>query len=389
MRHSFENGVLTIFLEGRIDSNNSEAVASEIQAIIDEQKPVELILDLEALEYISSAGLRIVLRFRKANPNFKITNASTDVYEIFDMTGFTEMMKVEKAFRKLSVDGCEIIGEGANGKVYRIDADTIVKVYTEGSFEDIQRERALAKKAFVLGINTAISYDIAKIGDYYGTVFELLDAKSLASCITDDPEHLDHYVDLYVDLLKKIHSTEDNDGDMPDMKELALKWVEIAKTYLDEESGKKLEKLVNDIPKSNHILHGDYHLKNVMIQNDEALLIDMDTLALGNPVFEFGFIFNAYIGFYSLNLQDAGKFLKITAQTSFDIWDKTLQKYFGTTDKAVLDDYTKKAKVIGYIRLLQRAVRRTLHNGEDHSAAIAFYKQELTKLVNEVDSLAF
>ncbi|MBO4554477.1 MAG: hypothetical protein J5713_01725, partial [Clostridia bacterium] len=127
----------------------------------------------------------------------------------------------------------------------------------------------------------------------------------------------------------------------------------------------------------------------VMIQNDEALLIDMDTLALGNPVFEFGFIFNAYIGFYSLNLQDAGKFLKITAQTSFDIWDKTLQKYFGTTDKAVLDDYTKKAKVIGYIRLLQRAVRRTLHNGEDHSAAIAFYKQELTKLVNEVDSLAF
>ena len=229
MRHSFENGVLTIFLEGRIDSNNSETVASEIQAIIDEQKPGELVLDAEELEYISSAGLRIVLRFRKANPHFKITNASTDVYEIFDMTGFTEMMKVEKAFRKLSVDGCEIIGEGANGKVYRIDADTIVKVYTEGSFEDIQRERALAKKAFVLGINTAISYDIAKIGDYYGTVFELLDAKSLASCIADDPEHLDHYVELYVDLLKKIHATEDNDGDMPDMKELALKWVEIAK----------------------------------------------------------------------------------------------------------------------------------------------------------------
>ena len=389
MKHSLENGVLTIYLEGRIDSNNSEAVASEMQSIVDECNPVELVLDAEELEYISSAGLRIVLRFRKANSRFKIINVSTDVYEIFDMTGFTEMMKVEKAFRKLSVDGCEIIGEGANGKVYRIDADTIVKVYTEGSFEDIQRERALAKKAFVLGINTAISYDIAKIGDCYGTVFELLNAKSLASCIADDPEHLDHYVELYVDLLKKIHATEDNDGDMPDMKELALKWVEIAKTYLDEESGKKLEKLVNDIPKSNHILHGDYHLKNVMIQNDEALLIDMDTLALGNPVFEFGFIFNAYIGFYSLNLQDAGKFLKITAQTSFDIWDKTLQKYFGTTDKAVLDDYTKKAKVIGYIRLLQRAVRRTLHNGEDHSAAIAFYKQELTKLVAELDSLAF
>lgn len=389
MNFKNENGVLTLFLEGRIDSNNSETVASEIKDVVETNKPSELVFDAENLDYISSAGLRIVLRFRKSNPSLKIINASTDVYEIFDMTGFTEMMPVEKAFKKLSVEGCEIIGEGANGKVYRIDADTIVKVYTEGDFEDIQRERALAKKAFVLGINTAISYDIAKIGDHYGTVFELLDAKSLASCIANDSEHLDHYVDLYVDLLKKIHATEDNDEDMPDMKELALKWVEIAKTYLDPESGKKLEKLVRDIPKSNHILHGDYHLKNVMIQNDEALLIDMDTLSLGNPVFEFGSIFNAYIGFHSMNLQNAGKFLGISAQASFDVWNKTLQKYFGTTDKAVLDDYANKAKVIGYMRLLQRAVRRTLHNGEDHSAGIAFYKQELTRLVSELDSIAF
>ena len=389
MNFKNENGVLTLFLEGRIDSNNSETVASEIKDVVEANKPSELVFDAENLDYISSAGLRIVLRFRKSNPSLKVINASTDVYEIFDMTGFTEMMPVEKAFKKLSVEGCEIIGEGANGKVYRIDADTIVKVYTEGDFEDIQRERALAKKAFVLGINTAISYDIAKIGDHYGTVFELLDAKSLASCIANDSEHLDHYVDLYVDLLKKIHATEDNDEDMPDMKEIALKWAEIAKTYLDPESGKKLEKLVRDIPKSNHILHGDYHLKNVMIQNDEALLIDMDTLSLGNPVFEFGSIFNAYIGFHSMNLQNAGKFLGISAQASFDVWNKTLQKYFGTTDKAVLDDYANKAKVIGYMRLLQRAVRRTLHNGEDHSAGIAFYKQELTRLVSKLDSIAF
>ena len=126
-----------------------------------------------------------------------------------------------------------------------------------------------------------------------------------------------------------------------------------------------------------------------MIQNDEALLIDMDTLSVGNPVFEFGSIFNAYIGFHSLNLQNAGKFLGITAQESFDVWDKTLQKYFGTTDKTVLDEYAKKAKIIGFMRLLQRAVRRTLHNGEDHSESIAYYKKELAKLISEVDSLAF
>ena len=388
MDYIIKNKTLYIQLEGRIDSNNAESVAEEINGIINENNFENLVLDADLLEYISSAGLRIVLRLRKAHPSLSIINVPSDVYEVFDMTGFTEMMKIEKAYRKLSVDGCEIIGEGANGKVYRIDKETIVKVYTAGTFDDIQRERDLAKKAFVLGINTAISYDIARIGEYYGTVFELLDAESLASLIAKNPEKIDKYVDMYVELLKKIHSTKVDDESIPKMKELALSWVKIAKTYLDEEVGQKLEKLVNDVPDSHNLLHGDYHLKNVMVQNDEAILIDMDTLSVGNPVFELGSVFNAYIGFHSLNMQNAGHFLGITAEESFEVWQKTLEKYFSTTDKQVIAEYEKKAKIVGYTRLLQRAVRRTLHNNEDHSADIAFYRKELGALVKEVDSLA-
>jgi len=389
MDFELKNNTLVIFLTGRIDSNNAEEVAAKIGEIIDNHEFENLVLDATSLEYLSSAGLRIILRLRKAHPTLKIVNVSTDVYEIFDMTGFTEMMTIDKAYRQISIEGCEIIGEGANGKVYRIDPDTIVKVYTEGTFEDIQRERDLAKKAFVLGINTAISYDIAKIGDYYGTVFELLNAKSLAACIADDPRNLDHYVDLYVDLLKKIHATEVKDGNVPSMKNIALGWVSIAKTYLDEETGNKLEKLVNAIPESDHLIHGDYHLKNVMVQNDEALLIDMDTLCLGNPVFEFGSVFNAYIGFHALDMAHAGDFLGITSDAAIAVWHKTLQKYFETDKEDVLEKYADKAEVIGYMRLLQRAVRRTLHNGENHTTEIAFYKKELTRLVGKVNKLAF
>ena len=53
-----------------------------------------------------------------------------------------------------------MLGEGANGKVYRYDSDTIVKVYKDSvSLEDIKRERELARTAFILGIPTAIPYD--------------------------------------------------------------------------------------------------------------------------------------------------------------------------------------------------------------------------------------
>ena len=77
----------------------------------------------------ASAGLRVILRLRKQEPELAIVNVSPEVYEIFEMTGFTEMMPVSRAYRRVSVDGCEVIGQGANGKVYRLDPETIIKVY--------------------------------------------------------------------------------------------------------------------------------------------------------------------------------------------------------------------------------------------------------------------
>ena len=73
-----------------------------------------------------------------------------------------------------------MIGEGANGKVYRVDRDTIVKVYRKpDAIQEIQRERELARTAFVAGVPTAIPYDVVRIREGgYGSVFELLDATS-------------------------------------------------------------------------------------------------------------------------------------------------------------------------------------------------------------------
>ena len=145
----------------------------------------KLIIDAAGLEYISSAGLRVILRIKKANPDTIIINCTPETYDIFDMTGFTEMMEVERAYRVFSVEGCEVIGQGANGKVYRIDRDTIVKVYLNpDALPEIHRERELARAAFVAGVPTAIPYDVVRIeGGGYGSVFELLNATSFAKLL--------------------------------------------------------------------------------------------------------------------------------------------------------------------------------------------------------------
>lgn len=56
-------------------------------------------MDAEKLDYISSAGLRVILRLRKNEAGLRIIHAQSSVYEILEMTGFTEMMPVEKAYR--------------------------------------------------------------------------------------------------------------------------------------------------------------------------------------------------------------------------------------------------------------------------------------------------
>lgn len=390
MKHSLENNILTLFPEGRLDSGNSEKIEAEINSIIAENSSDNLVLDIENLQYLSSAGLRVVLRLRKKFSGLKVINASPEVYDIFDMTGFTEMLHIEKAYRRLSVDGCEVVGQGANGKVYRLDPDTIIKVYLNpDALPDIHRERELARKAFVLGIPTAIPYDVVKVGEGYGSVFELLNAKSFAKLIIADAANVDKCVEMSVELLKKIHSTEVKPGDMPDMKEVALNWASFLADYLPEADFKKLYALIDAVPHSDHMLHGDYHIKNVMLQNGEALLIDMDTLCVGDPVFEFASVWLAYMGYSELDHEVVKKFLGIPHEISEEIWNKTLRLYFGTGDEDVLRGYEDRAKIVGYTRMMRRTIRRNGLNTEDGRALIEHCRTRLSQLLGSIDSLSF
>lgn len=388
MNSKFENDQLTIFLQGRIDSSNAAEVEAELTEIISQNGGSSLVVDVEGLEYISSAGLRIVLRLRKQFADMKVVNASSEVYDIFDMTGFTEMLTVEKAYRRISVEGCEVIGQGANGKVYRIDRDTIIKVYLNpDSLPDIHRERELARKAFVLGIPTAISYDVVKVGDGYGSVFELLEAKSIGKRLAAEPEKLDEYVGITVDLLKKIHGTLVKRGDMPDMREVAVGWANFVKDYLPATEGEKLVSLVSAVPQDDHMMHGDYHVKNVMLQGDEALLIDMDTLCVGHPIFELASMYNAYQGFGDLDHSRTKAFLGIDYETASQIWKKSLSLYIGTDDAARLTEIENKARIVGYTRLIRRSIRRG--GLENDKETIDFYIANLIDLLHKTDTLMF
>jgi uncharacterized protein (TIGR02172 family) len=386
-----ENGSLVISLEGQIDSTNAPIVDAEIQKLRDANPTESIVLDLEKLEYTTSAGLRVILHTKQEVDDTVLINASTEVYNILDMTGFTEMMEVRKAYRVFSVEGCEVIGQGANGKVYRISDDTIVKVYRNpDALPEIQRERELARTAFVAGVPTAIPYDVVRIKDGgYGSVFEMLNAISFAKLLIRKEKTLDEVAKMSVELLKLIHSKTVKPDAMPDMKQVALEWIDSLKDHLPEGQYEKLHSLVEGVPDDPHMMHGDYHIKNIMLQDGEALLIDMDTLCFGHPVFELASMFNAYKGYSEVDHTEVETFLGISYDMACTLWEKSLKLYLGTEDEARIREVEDKARTIGYTRIMRRMIRQGNTEKEYESAMIEHCRKELAELLPRVDTLLF
>lgn len=390
INYKMDGDHLIIDLMGHIDSANAAAVEKEINETMDREAPAQLTLDATDLKYISSAGLRIILRLRKEMKDLKIINVQPEVYEIFDMTGFTEMVDIQKAYRVISVEGCEVIGQGANGKVYRIDPDTIVKVYLNpDSLPEIHRERELARAAFVLGIPTAIPYDVVRVGEGYGSVFELLNATSFAKLIINGEKDADEVAAMSIELLKLIHSTKIKPGTMPDMKAVALDWADFLKDYLPEDKYKKLHDLVAALPDDMHMMHGDYHIKNVMLQNGEALLIDMDTLCHGYPIFELASMYNAYVGFSDTNHHQVEEFIGLSYDTAVHFWKESLRLYLGDPDEERFKEVEEKAQLIGYTRIMRRRIRRNGFDTEAGRAEIENAKAHILDILDRVDTLEF
>ncbi len=384
MSGSKENAV-TIALSGRIDSNNAAEAESMIMGRVAGREKLPVVLDMTDLQFISSAGLRVILRLKKKNPDLRLTCVSPEVYDILEMTGFTEMMSVEKAYRVVSVDGCEVIGEGANGKVYRIDGDNVVKTYKNAdALKDIQHEREVARLALVLGIPTAISYDVVKVGDSYGSVFELLDAKSFAKILAKEPERFDWCVKEYVGMLKKIHSTVVPAGKLPSHKENMLARVKRTAKFLPEGYGNKLIAMTEAIPESDHMVHGDYHTKNIVLAGDEVLVIDMDTLSVGHPIFDLVHMYSSYVGYSENDPETVLKFQGFTQETALRFWHESLAAYLGTKDGSNIKEVEDKVRCLAYGYLIDWGVR---HNADE--ALIGVWKARLTELLPRVDCLTF
>ena len=90
------NDAVTLIVSGRLDTQTAPELEAELDAVLPGLK--ELTFDMANLEYVSSAGLRVILKAQKAmntQGSMKLTGVNDSIMEVFDITGFLDILTIE------------------------------------------------------------------------------------------------------------------------------------------------------------------------------------------------------------------------------------------------------------------------------------------------------
>ena len=295
-----------------------------------------------------------------------------------------------KKYREVSVDGCKRIGSGAKGDVYRYDDELVIKVYNRNNtYSDVEREIAMARKAFILGIPTAISFGIVSVGDKYGAMYELVDSETISSYIVNNPGQVKVYAKMMAELAHIIHSTEVTAEDgFPSAMNRVSDYIEGGIGQEDAVLAAKVTALLKALPDTSTLLHGDFHTGNVFLQRSEPLLIDMDRLAVGHPIIELSDLYYFYVILGEESPTVVEKFMGFSYETARRFMRLFLNHYLGTEDEERLSEVEGKASIIGCSRLI-RKIRKKRKQDEADRQLISRCVERIAELTDRINSLVF
>jgi len=340
---------LTLALCGRLDATSAPTLEAALQL----EGIRELVIDLQACNYISSAGLRGILKAIKEtariNASLVLVGAQPNVMSVLEVTGLTRLVTVKPKAREISIEGLEFISAGMCGQCFRIDRETIVKLYNEGVEPRIaEQEKEFAKAAFVMGIPTAISYDVVSCGNRTGVVYEMLDAQLFSQLIRDDPQAVDAHAKTLADVARMIHTTPGDPALFPDIKQNlrgAIRQMDfLSASQIDILLGK-----LESIPDANTCVHFDLHTSNIMMREGEPVLIDMGDMSIGSYLFDVGLLCCIY-GLPELGSSEV--VTKVPNDTGAKLWQGFIKYYFADKPPEEFEFFQRNRHFLASLRLI-------------------------------------
>ena len=295
-----------------------------------------------------------------------------------------------RKYKEVSLDGYKQIGKGAKGEVYRYNDELVIKVFNhKNTYKDVEREIALSRKAFILGIPTAISFGIVDAGGRYGAMYELLDSEVLSEHIARNPDRVGVYANMMALLAHTIHGIRVTEKDgFPEAASRLSDYLADGVCPEDEALARKCKALLETIPASDTLVHGDFHTNNVFLQKGEPLLIDLDRISTGHPIVEISDLYYFYVVLGEDDPKVVEDFMGFSYETAKAFFASFLKAYLKTEDERVLADVTEKASFLCLVRKVHRIRKKKTLSDTDRED-IAQCLERIRVLVKKTDVLAF
>ena len=157
--------------------------------------------------------------------------------------------------------------------------------------------------------------------------------------------------------------------------------------YESENIIAKVTDLIVKMKDDNHIVHGDIHMKNVLVENGKMILIDMETLSTGNAVFDLQGLYIAYRCYDEDEPDNCERFLGLSDERCDFIWKNILSCYFYGCSKEEIREYEKRIQVLAYFFFIYKVAVTKMSRPDLINIRVEHSTEKLRKLLGEVGTL--
>lgn len=391
LRHyrSDDKNKILIFLPERIDNLNITELEENISQLLEESDAENIILEASELNYLSSIGIRMLLKLRSSGKHVEIIRVRPEIKDTLVQVGINEVIPVFSEDKVVFTRNLKVLKERNDFIVYLLEKDKALKVAKNDRHkDDILKEKNSIREAFLLGIPTLIPYDYVRTTDgRYGLIYELPEAKSFETLITENPEDEESLIKTFVDKTREIHQIEiPRSPHSVSQKEGQLEPL-VKKNILNKEEEEKIRSFFDYIPDSDHFLHTHLDFKNIIETTEKDILFThIIKLATGHPVLD---LYRLYYTYYLLPEYDMNLYTKVSdlpVEKGKDLTDKVIREYFQIETQEELDKIYKQLRIIALIAYLEKVNRNIDKRDEALNEKI---KKELFEDLENVELITF
>ena len=251
---------------------------------------------------------------------------------------------------KINLDDYIQTGEGGTSLTYNHkDGKTLAKLFLPSMAADnAVREFKMSKVVYDLGLPTPEPIRLITDGTRFGAEYELIQPKrSFTRIISQEPDQLVPLSERFAMLAKQIHQTPADTTRLPDMKELALPWIDKIPNLSDNLRA-RIHRFMDTVPSTPTCLHGDLHIGNIITDGQRDLWIDVGDFAYGVPEWDLGMM---YFAANFMSEERCDNIFHLNNATLRAHWTAFAKAYYDTDSQEVLDAEVQKLQPFIFVKM--------------------------------------